>query len=81
MTFLTRTAALALLLCFAAFAGAAPAGAPFTVPVEYHKLDNGLRVVLSRDTTAPKAVVRSTTTSAFPSSPRTGPDSRTSSST
>ncbi len=57
MTFLTRTGALALLLCSAAFAGAAPARAPFTVPVEYHKLDNGLRVVLSRDTTAPKAVV------------------------
>src|SRR6476646_5034071 len=29
----------------------------FTVPVEYHKLDNGLRVVLSKDSTAPKAVV------------------------
>ncbi|MCA1583049.1 MAG: insulinase family protein [Acidobacteria bacterium] len=57
MTFLTRPGALALLLCAAAFAGAAPAAAPFTVPVEYHKLDNGLRVVLSRDTTAPKAVV------------------------
>ncbi|UQA57654.1 M16 family metallopeptidase [Polyangium aurulentum] len=25
----------------------------FTVPVSYHKLDNGLKVVLSRDTTAP----------------------------
>jgi predicted Zn-dependent peptidase len=35
---------------------AAPAP-PFTVPVEYHKLDNGLKVVLSRDTTAPTAVV------------------------
>jgi predicted Zn-dependent peptidase len=28
-----------------------------TVPVEYHKLDNGLRVVLSRDTSSPTAVV------------------------
>jgi zinc protease len=28
-----------------------------TVPVEYHRLDNGLRVVLSRDTAAPTAVV------------------------
>jgi zinc protease len=39
--------------------GATPAraGGRFTVPVEYHKLDNGLRVVLSRDTTAPRAVV------------------------
>ena len=27
------------------------------IPVEYHKLGNGLRVVLSRDTTAPTAVV------------------------
>jgi len=28
-----------------------------TVPVEYHKLDNGLKVVLSRDTSSPTAVV------------------------
>jgi len=35
----------------------APASArTFTVPVEYHKLDNGLRVGPSRDTTTPKAV-------------------------
>src|SRR6185503_5228603 len=27
------------------------------VPIEYHKLDNGLKVVLSPDSTAPKAVV------------------------
>ena len=31
--------------------------APLKIPVEYHKLANGLRVVLSRDTTAPTAVV------------------------
>jgi zinc protease len=30
---------------------------PATVPVEYHKLDNGLKVVLSRDTSSPTAVV------------------------
>jgi zinc protease len=30
-----------------------PASPPFVVPVEYHKLSNGLRVVLSPDTTAP----------------------------
>jgi zinc protease len=37
---------------------AAPApSSSLTVPVEYHKLDNGLKVVLSRDTTAPTAVV------------------------
>src|SRR6188508_1503009 len=28
-----------------------------SVPVEYHKLDNGLKVVISRDTTAPVATV------------------------
>ena len=42
-----------------AAAPAAPSSAAsrFIVPVEYHKLDNGLRVVLSRDTTAPTVVV------------------------
>ncbi len=35
-------------------AGAAAAAAP---PIEYHTLDNGLKVVLSRDATAPTAVV------------------------
>ena len=46
-----------------ALAAAAPAHAQATkpaalaIPVEYHKLGNGLRVVLSRDTTAPTAVV------------------------
>ncbi len=29
----------------------------FVVPVEYHKLDNGLKVVISQDNTAPTAVV------------------------
>jgi predicted Zn-dependent peptidase len=39
-------------------AAKAPAhAAGLTVPVEYHKLDNGLKVVLSPDHTAPKAVV------------------------
>ena len=28
-----------------------------TVPIEYHKLENGLKVVLSRDTSSPTAVV------------------------
>ena len=36
---------------------AAGAASAFTVPVEYYKLPNGLKVVLSRDTTAPTAVV------------------------
>jgi predicted Zn-dependent peptidase len=37
----------------------ATAAAPssFTVPVEYHRLDNGLKVVLSVDRTAPTAIV------------------------
>ena len=35
----------------------AQAPKPVTVPVEYHKLDNGLKVVLSRDTSSPTAVV------------------------
>ena len=38
---------------------AAPAAAPiaYQVPVEYHKLDNGLKVVLSPDRTAPTVAV------------------------
>jgi predicted Zn-dependent peptidase len=36
-----------------------PAALPskVTVPIEYHKLENGLKVVLSRDTSSPTAVV------------------------
>jgi zinc protease len=34
-----------------------PAAQRVTIPVEYHKLDNGLKVVLSRDTSSPTAVV------------------------
>jgi len=48
-------AALALSIVAPAARAAMPSG--MTVPVEYHKLDNGLRVVLSTDTTAPKVVV------------------------
>ena len=36
---------------------AAAGGSAFQVPVDYYKLKNGLKVVLSRDTTAPTAVV------------------------
>ncbi len=59
MKFALRPGALAALgaLLLAAAANAAPAPAPFTVPVEYTKLPNGLKVVFSRDTTAPTAVV------------------------
>ena len=41
-------------------AGAAPAAAPpsgINIPIDYYKLDNGLKVVLSRDTTAPTVTV------------------------
>src|SRR5918998_1048588 len=41
----------------AARAGARPATGRLNVPVSYQKLPNGLRVVLSRDTTVPTAVV------------------------
>jgi zinc protease len=49
-------------LGFGALLGAAPAAqqpAPpaVTIPIEYHKLENGLKVVLSRDTSSPTAVV------------------------
>ena len=48
--------ALAAALACSVSASAQQTGA-YTIPVEYHKLDNGLKVVLSRDTTAPTAVV------------------------
>jgi predicted Zn-dependent peptidase len=41
----------------AAPAAVAPESTHFRVPVEYFKLDNGLRVVMSRDTTAPTVTV------------------------
>ncbi|MBD0256019.1 MAG: insulinase family protein, partial [Cytophagales bacterium] len=40
-----------------ATAAPAPATAGFQIPVEYYKLDNGLRVVLSPDTTSPTVTV------------------------
>jgi predicted Zn-dependent peptidase len=55
--------ALALGLCLLAVPLAAESATPsaraagLQVPVEYHKLDNGLKVVISRDTTAPIATV------------------------
>ncbi|HTY42917.1 MAG TPA: pitrilysin family protein [Thermoanaerobaculia bacterium] len=55
-----RLRALAVLALFAAaVASAAPPtrGSDFQIPIEYRKLGNGLKVVLSRDTTAPVAVV------------------------
>jgi predicted Zn-dependent peptidase len=51
-------AALALLLAASPAVTAEKAGGTgYFVPIEYHKLDNGLKVVLSRDTTAPTTVV------------------------
>jgi predicted Zn-dependent peptidase len=52
---LSLSTALAAAILLTATARGATAG--FTVPVEYHKLDNGLRVVFSPDTTAPTVVV------------------------
>jgi hypothetical protein len=81
---------LAIVLCAAAFAGCASApaerapaapAASTDVPVEFYRLDNGLRVVLSRDTSVPTVTWPSTTTSASASSRRTAPASRTCSST
>jgi hypothetical protein len=63
----------------------------FQVPVRYHELDNGLKVILSQDLTSPIVTVavyyhrslpwRSTTTSAFALSRGIAPVSRISSST
>jgi zinc protease len=49
-----------MVLVLASIAVASPsaqAPPPVAVPVEYHTLDNGLKVVLSRDTSSPTAVV------------------------
>jgi len=48
-----------LIAALALFAAPHAGGAAETlkVPLEYHKLDNGLKVVLSKDTTAPTATV------------------------
>ncbi|CAN5774662.1 pitrilysin family protein [soil metagenome] len=47
----------ALLLAAMSAAPGAQTPSKVTVPFEYHKLDNGLKVVLSRDTSSPTAVV------------------------
>lgn len=48
-----------IILCFAGFAAGAtePGKAGFRIPVEYYKLKNGLKVVLSEDHTAPTTVI------------------------
>ena len=52
-----RAVLILLLPAVALVAPAAQAPQKVTVPIEYHKLDNGLKVVLSRDTSSPTAVV------------------------
>ncbi|HWP81931.1 MAG TPA: pitrilysin family protein [Bacteroidota bacterium] len=47
----------AVLFLLSALVGASIAKDRFSVPVEYHKLKNGLKVVLSEDKTAPTVVV------------------------
>jgi predicted Zn-dependent peptidase len=44
-------------LAFLAMACGSPGTKQLKVPVEYHKLDNGLKVVLSHDATSPIATV------------------------
>ncbi len=50
-------AALAAAIIALSTSPAAQRAQQVTVPVDYHKLDNGLKVVLSRDTSSPTAVV------------------------
>jgi predicted Zn-dependent peptidase len=63
-------APLAPLAALLALAPAAAAGQDFDVPVEYYTLDNGLRVVLSHDDTAPIATVAVYYNLGFRSEPR-----------
>ena len=49
--------AVVLLAAPLALAASASAQPSVTIPIEYHTLDNGLKVVLSRDTSSPTAVV------------------------
>jgi zinc protease len=56
--FARRIASIALLsFLLATLALAEPVASSFTVPITYYKLPNGLKVALSRDTTAPLVVV------------------------
>ena len=52
-----RVLFLAPVVALAITAPSAQAPQRVTVPIEYHTLDNGLKVVLSRDTSSPTAVV------------------------
>jgi zinc protease len=57
MKTLLRSAIVTSLFGLACATQPATSASPFTVPVDYYKLPNGLKVVLSPDTTAPTAVV------------------------
>jgi zinc protease len=52
-----KVSAIGLALLFAACSGNKESDNAFKVPVEYYRLDNGLKVVLSEDHTAPTVVV------------------------
>ena len=54
---MSRVLLVSTVAALAIAAPAAQAPKPVTVPIEYHTLDNGLKVVLSRDTSSPTAVV------------------------
>jgi predicted Zn-dependent peptidase len=54
---MSRVLLVSTVVALSIVAPAAQAPAPVTVPIEYHTLDNGLKVVLSRDTASPTAVV------------------------
>ena len=56
LTVITAAAALALASAPAAQQAPPAATARINIPVEYHTLSNGLKVVLSRDTSSPTAV-------------------------
>jgi zinc protease len=57
LTRLTTLGVIGALFAAAATAASPPPPKPYTVPVEYSKLPNGLKVVLSRDQSSPKAIV------------------------
>jgi predicted Zn-dependent peptidase len=57
MKILQTTTALMLALALGSCSEKKESGSAFKVPVEYYKLDNGLKVVLSEDHTAPTVVV------------------------
>ncbi|MBC7821754.1 MAG: insulinase family protein [Planctomycetaceae bacterium] len=57
LSLITRSVQALALACIAMPAALSSQATEFSIPVEYHKLDNGLKVVLSPDRTAPTATV------------------------